>query len=137
MSKKPPGTAGGSLLASARNSAVTLLGTGRTRLALLGNELKEEKQRAIHLLLLSQLLAFCVALAVILLVAVLVVTFWEQRIIVLASATALFIAASGVAYAALQRAMQRPDRAFAASLAELSEDLHQLKRAAADESGAD
>jgi len=60
------------LFAAARNSAATLLTAGRTRLELLGNEIKEEKLRAVHLLLVSQLLAFCLALGTILGVALLV-----------------------------------------------------------------
>jgi hypothetical protein len=41
-------------------------GTGRTRLELLGNDLKEEKLRAVHLLLLSQVVAFCLMVGTIL-----------------------------------------------------------------------
>jgi uncharacterized membrane protein YqjE len=125
------------LLAGARNSALALLGSGRTRLELLGNELKEEKLRAVRLLLLSQMLAFCLALGTILLVGLLVIVYWDQRVVILASGSVLFIAGSGLAYLALQRAMRRPDHLFAASLAQLEEDLRQLKRAAGDESRAD
>lgn len=135
MSNTPASTGSSSsgLLVGARNSAATLLSTGRTRLLLLGNELKEEKLRAVRLLLLSQMVAFCLAVGTILLIGLLVVTFWESRAIVLASAAAAFIACSGFAYAALKRAIQRPDPVFAASLAELAEDVRQLKRAARDE----
>lgn len=139
MSETPASTGSGSsrLFLGARNGAATLLSTGRTRLELLGNELKEEKLRAVRLLLWSQMVAFCLAVGTILLVGLLVVSFWESRTIVLAAAAAVFFACSGFAYAALQRAMQRPDRVFAASLAELAEDVRQLKRAAGDESRAD
>ena len=74
----------GGLFAGATNGATALLATGRTRLELLGNELKEEKLRAVRLLLLSQMLAFCAALGTVLLVALLVVVYWENRAIVLA-----------------------------------------------------
>lgn len=127
----------GGLFAGATNGAAALLATGRTRLELLGNELKEEKLRAVRLLLLSQMLAFCTAMAALLLVALLVVVYWESRVVVLSSSLALFLAGSGIAYIALQRNTRRPDRLFAASLAELDEDLRQLKRAAGHESSAD
>ena len=133
MSETPARTGSNGLFGSARNGAAALLGTGKTRLELLGNELKEEKLRAVRLLLLSQMVAFCLAVGTILLIGLLVVTFWESRAIVLASAAAAFIACSGFAYAALKRAIQRPDPVFAASLAELAEDVRQLKRAARDE----
>ncbi len=131
------GRSGRSLFAGTRNGAIALLGTGRTRLELLGNELKEEKLRAVRLLLWSQMLAFCVALGTILLVGLLVVVFWEQRVVLLASGGALCIACGALAYSALQRSMRRPDHLFAASLAQLEEDLRQLKQAAGDESSTD
>jgi uncharacterized membrane protein YqjE len=83
------------------------------------------------------MLAFCLALGTILLVGLLVIVYWDQRVVILASGSVLFIAGSGLAYLALQRAMRRPDHLFAASLAQLEEDLRQLKRAAGDESRAD
>ncbi len=45
---------------------------------------------------------------------------------------ALFLVLGGVFYKALARATQRAEPAFAASLAELEEDLRQLKAAARD-----
>jgi len=131
------GKGGRGLFAGTRNGALALLASGRTRLELLGNELKEEKLRAVRLLLWSQMLAFCVALGTILLVCLLVVVFWEQRVVLLASTGVLFVACGGLAYIALQRGMRRPEHLFAASLAQLEEDLRQLKQAAGDESRAD
>ena len=125
------------LFAAARNSAATLLTAGRTRLELLGNEIKEEKLRAVHLLLVSQLLAFCLALGTILGVALLVVLFWEQRAAVLGGFCVLFFAVAGVAYVGLQRAVRSPDRMFSASMAEFGADLSQLKAAARNESRTD
>ena len=130
-------SAGSGLFAGARNGATALLNSGRTRLELLGNEVKEEKLRAVRLLLLAQLLAFCLAAGTVLLVAMLVVIYREQMVVVLACCAALFIAGSGLAWVGLQRAMRRPDHILAASLAQLDEDLRQLKRAARDESSAD
>ena len=54
------------LFAALKGIAATLLVSGKTRLELLGNEIEEEKLRAIHLLLLAQSMAFCLAVGVLL-----------------------------------------------------------------------
>ena len=131
------GRAGRGLFTGTRNGALALLGSGRTRLELLGNELKEEKLRAVRLLLWSQIMVFCLALGTTLLVALLFAVYWENRVVLLASRGVLFIACSGLAYVALQRSMRRPEHLFAASLAQLEEHLRQLKQAAGDESRTD
>jgi uncharacterized membrane protein YqjE len=96
-------SASGGLLAATRNSAATLLATGRTRLELLANEISEEKLRAVHLLLLSQVAAFCLMVATILAIGVLLVLFWDNRLAILGGLTAFFLAGSGLAYLALRR----------------------------------
>lgn len=136
MSETPASQRRGGLFGGAADAAVTLLGSGRTRLELLGNELKEEKLRAVRLLLWSQLLAFCLAIGTVLLVALLVVVFWESRVVVLVCSIAVFTVCSALAYGALKRAMQQPKHLFASSLAELDEDRRQLQRSAGDESRA-
>ncbi len=128
---------GSGVFAAAKNSAATLLTAGRTRLELLGNEIKEEKLRAVRLLLVSQLLAFCLALGTILGVALLVVVFWDNRAAVLGAFCTLFFAIAAFAYASLQRTIRTPDRLFSASIAELGEDLRQLQAATRNESRAD
>lgn len=130
-------TPAGGLLAATRHSAATLLATGRTRLELLGNEIREEKLRAVHLLLLSQAMAFCLMIGLILAIALLVVVFWDSRVFVLGGFTALFALLGGFAYFALRRAMRRGQSIFATSIAQLGEDLQQLKTAASNESGPD
>ena len=125
------------LFAAARNSAATLLSSGRTRLELLGNEVKEEKLRAARLLLLSQMVAFCLAIGTILAVGLLVVLFWDNRVAVLACFSALFLAVAGLAFIALRTALRTPGHLFAASLAELDADLSQLRAAARNESRSD
>lgn len=126
------GEAGG-LFAALKGIAATLLASGRTRLELLGNEIEEEKLRAMQLLLLAQGMVFCVGVGVILLVALISILFWDNRLVVLGLFALLFLAGGGYFYARFKRATQRPDRVFAASLAELQEDLRQLKAAMAHE----
>ena len=78
-----PGMAGGGVFAAALNIATTLLASGKTRLELLGNEIEEEKLRAIHLVLMAQGMVFCFGVATLLSVGLLAAVFWESRLAVL------------------------------------------------------
>jgi uncharacterized membrane protein YqjE len=127
----------GGLLAAAKNSAATLLASGRTRLELLGNEIKEEKLRAIRLLLVSQAVAFCLLVGTVLAIALLLALFWDNRVALLGSFSCLFFAVAGLAYLALKRLTEAPENLFSTSIAELEKDLRQLKGAASNESRAD
>jgi uncharacterized membrane protein YqjE len=121
------------LFSALRSITATLLASGKTRLELLGNEIEEEKHRAIRLVLMAQGVAFCFGVAVLLAVALLTLLFWEGRIAVLGLCSLLFLLAGGVFLALFRRATQRPDRLFAASIAELQEDIRQLKAAVGHE----
>jgi uncharacterized membrane protein YqjE len=128
------GQAGGEgLFASVKNLAATLVAMGRTRLELLGNEIEAEKLRGLRILLLTQALAFCVGLGVLLVLLLIAILLWDQRIMVIGIFAVIFLAAAAVIYAALRRNLQRPEPMFAASLAELQEDLRQLKAASGHE----
>ena len=102
---------------------------GRTRLELLSNEFEAEKLRALRLLLLTQALMFCLGLGVLLVVVLVMLLLWDQRIAVVGVFTALFLGLAIYFYAAIRRVLRRPEPVFAASLAELQEDLRQLKAA--------
>lgn len=117
------------LFAALKGIAATLLASGKTRLELLGNEIEEEKLRAMQLLLMAQGMVFCFGVGVILAVALISSLFWDNRLLVLGVFALLFLVAGGFFYSRFKNATQRPDRAFAASLAELQEDLRQLKAA--------
>ena len=136
MSETPGGASGG-LLAATRNSAATLLAIGRTRLELLGNDLKEEKLRAVRVLLLSQVLAFSLMVGTILAITLLVVVFWDNRVLLLSAFIVISLTSGGIAYAALRRALRTSHQPLAASVAELAEDLRQMKGAASNEPRAD
>lgn len=124
-------------MAATKNSAATLLAAGRTRLELLGNEIREEKLHALRLLLLSQIFAFCLMVGTILAVALLIVVFWDHRVLLLGGFVASFFVVGGFAYVALRRSLHSDRRLFSASIAELGEDLRQLKGAARNESATD
>lgn len=120
----------GGLFAALKNIAATLLASGKTRLELLSNELEGEKLRAIQLVLLSQAMAFCIGVGTLLVIALLTVIFWDDKLMVLGVFAGVFFVLGGVFYSLVKRATQRPERVFAASIAELQEDLRQLKVAA-------
>ena len=121
------------LFAALKNIAATLLASGKTRLELLSNEVEEEKLRAIQLVLLAQGMVFCFGVGVMLAVALLAVTFWESRVTVLGASVVVFLVLGGVFFSMFKRATHRPDRVFSASIAELQEDIRQLKEAAGHE----
>lgn len=133
MSEKYGGERVG-LFSALSNIAATLLVGGRTRLELLGNEIEEAKLRAVHLLLTSLAMLFCFGIAVLLAVALLTSLFWDYRQFILGVSTCLFLILWGFLFAAFKRATQRQDHVFSASIAELEEDLRQLKAAAGYES---
>ncbi|MDA0191639.1 MAG: phage holin family protein [Proteobacteria bacterium] len=117
------------LLAAVRSLATTVVATGRTRLELLANEFEEQKLRALRLLLLACGMLFCLGLGIVALLAFLVLAFPGNAPGIAGGAAALFLLAAALLSGALRRAAQSPDKAFAASLAELEEDVRQLKAA--------
>ncbi len=122
-------SSGGGPFAALRDIAATLLESGQTRLSLLGNEIEVQKRRALRELLLAQALLFCLMLGVLLGVALLTALFWEQRLLVLGALTVLFLGLAAGLFARLQRMKVEAEPVFAGSLAELREDLRQLRAA--------
>jgi uncharacterized membrane protein YqjE len=121
------------LFAALKNIAATLLVSGKTRLELLGNEIEEEKLRAIQLILMAQGMVFCFGVGVMLAIALLVAAFWENRVLLLGASVVFFMVLGWIFHAMFKRATHRPDRVFSASIAELQEDIRQLKEAAGHE----
>ncbi len=126
MSK--PGQPGG-LFASLGNLSATLLAMGQARLELLGNELEVQKLLALRMLVVALAMVFCAALAVLLLIALVTLLMWEQRVPVVALFAGLFVASAAWLCRALMRQVNHPEPAFAATLAELQEDIRRLKAA--------
>ena len=109
--------------------AATLLSLGRTRLELLGNELEIGTRTALRQVMLAQALLFGAGLGIVLTVVALALLFWEQRLLVVALAASLAWALAVYCYLALRRSTRKAEPLFAASLAELQEDLRQLQAA--------
>jgi len=116
-----------------KGKAARLLAIGHTRLELLGNELEVGRVTAMRQLTLSLALLFCLGLAAVLTVIALTLLFWEQRLVVVVLAGAWFWALALYCYLAMRRSAQKTEPLFAASLAELREDLRQLKAASQHE----
>lgn len=112
--------------------AAAILSVGHTRLELLGNELEVGRITAMRQLMLALALLFCLGLGLVLTVITLTIWFWEQRLFVVSVACVLVWALSLAVYFLLRNANQRTEPLFAASLAELREDLRQLKEVTSD-----
>lgn len=121
----------GGLFAALRNSAATLLVAARTRIELAGNELATERIRLVRMTLLAVGALFCLGLGILLLFALVVALNWEQRTMILGLGAAFFLIGGGLLLFAALRANDRR-QAFAATLAELEEDVRQLRAMAAD-----
>ena len=132
MGETQGGEAGG-LLSALKNIAATLLASGKTRLELLSNEIAVEKLCAIQLAMLGAGVVFCFGIGILLVIALFVALFWDQRLAVLGIFSAMFLVLGGYFLARFRQTFRRPDRIFAASLAELEEDLRQLKAMAGHE----
>jgi uncharacterized membrane protein YqjE len=118
-------------LGALRNIAATLLASAHTRLALLGNELQIEKHLALRQFVLALALLFCGGMALILCVGLLLLLWWDQRLWLLGGLALGFSAVTALLYTRLSASTRRAEPVFAASLAELKEDLRQLKAASA------
>lgn len=121
---------GAGLLGGLRRLLTTALTVGQTRLQLLGNELQLEKHRALRLLAQTLALVFCLCMAVVLGVALLLTLWWEQRVLVLGLLLGLFLVVAVGLLLAMRSAQRVHEGLFSASLAELQEDLRQLQQAA-------
>jgi uncharacterized membrane protein YqjE len=121
------------LFSALRNIAATLLASGKTRLELFSNEIEVEKLRAAGLMLTAFAMAFFLGVGVILAVVLLAVLFWEQRLAVLAICALVFLGIGVVLLLRFRRDLRRPERIFSASVAELEQDLRQLKAMAGHE----
>lgn len=128
MSSTPGNEEAGGLFAAVRKSAVTLVATVRTRVELAGNELASERIRLVRLFVFGIAGLFCLGVGILLLIGLVLALTWENRVIVLGALGAVFLIAGGLFLAAMQRANAR-HQVFAATIAELEEDLRQLRAA--------
>ena len=117
------------LLTSVKSIASTLISMAQTRLALLANEIEEDRLHMIRLLFLGLLIMFFFCLGIVLLTLLIIAIFWDTNrllVIGLVATVYLGIAACLAAYAVFN-AKHKP-RLFAISLAELAKDRAILER---------
>ncbi len=120
------------LMGGASRLAGTALEAVRTRLELLGLELAEERERLIRLLMWGAVALLFLALGLLSALVWLVLSFWEQRLRVLGWPTLGFLVVGALLVGKVLRARRRP-HPFHSSVAELAEDIRQLKAATRDD----
>ncbi len=119
----------GGLLDSVRQLAQTAVGLVETRLEIVVTELEEEKLRLRRTLILAVVAGFCLAVAALLAVMLVVVVFWDtHRLAAIGWLLALFLGGGAVAGLALWRHAGAHARLFETTLGELRKDRERLGR---------
>ncbi|RYF38204.1 MAG: phage holin family protein [Comamonadaceae bacterium] len=113
-----------------KHVGISLLSTLQTRLSLVVSEIQIEKQQVIQQLTLGVGLLFCLAIGVLSAIALAVLAWWAQRLWILGACTLLFLGTAAWCFVQLRRVSQQTTPVFAATLAELQQDLQQLKASA-------
>lgn len=120
---RPPG-----LFDSLARLGRTGLALARTRVEILATELEEERIRFAQLALLVAGIAFCVQMAVLLAVILIVVLLWDtHRLLALGGAAALFLLAGIAGTAWLRHRLRTRPKMFASTIGELLKDEERLK----------
>lgn len=114
---------------SLKGKAASLLTIAITRLELLRNEAERIRRFAIRQLVLALVMAFCASLGVVLGIVSLTVAFWEQRLLVLGWSTAGLWLVVVTCLILLVTGKRQQEPLLNDSIAELQEDLRQLKAA--------
>lgn len=114
-------------MASLTTLTATLVAIAYTRLDLLSNELDEEKAHFLALMVLMQVMLFCLGVGVVLATIFLLMAFWDiYRLPLLAAMAVIYLGAGLVAWLLASRRMKKKSRPFDDSLAELRKDHAQL-----------
>jgi uncharacterized membrane protein YqjE len=116
------------LLDSLRDLARTFLALLQNRLEIFASEIDEQRALLARIALLAAVAAFCLGLAVILGVLLVVVLFWDTNRLLAIGALAGALGAGGVvALLMLRAAVRQRPRLLAATLAELRKDRAKLE----------
>lgn len=122
----PPGPAS-RMLHSLRSLVATLLGIVSTRVELISTEIEEEALRVAIIVAIGLAAMFCAGVAIMLVVAFVVVAFWDtHRLLAIAVVAAVFALASMVLFQQMQTRYRTRSRLFSASLGELAKDRERL-----------
>ena len=118
-----------SLLESLRNLAKTLVALVQTRIEIFASEMDEERTRLARIVVLAVIAAFCRGLALVLLVLLIVVVFWDtNRLLAIGAIASLFALGALAAVVKLRSAVRQRPKFLAATLAELRKDEKELER---------
>ncbi len=121
---RPPGLAG-----SITRLARTALAVVRTRLEILATEIEEERIRFAGLALVVAAIAFCLQMAVLLGVILMVVLLWEtHRVVTLGVLSTGFLVTGVALYLWLRHRLRTRPRMFASTLGEFAKDEERLGR---------
>jgi uncharacterized membrane protein YqjE len=115
------------LLGSARAALAGLLEIGQTRLQLAATELEEERLRIAELLVYACVSLFLLGVGLVLAALLLVLAFWEQRMLVLGLEAALFLGAGAAFTMAWRRKAATKPKLLATTLGELQLDRKALQ----------
>lgn len=118
-----------SLLESLRHLAQTFVSIVQTRLEIFANDIDEERARLARVVVLAVVAAFCLGLAVVLLVLFAVVVFWDSnRLLAIGVIAAVFALGALAALVALRSVLRQRPKFLSATLAELHKDGKGLER---------
>ena len=118
-----------SLIDSLRDLARTVVALVETRIEIFASEIDEERARLARVLVLAVAAAFCLGLAVVLLVLVVAVIFWDtNRLLAVSVITGVFALGALAALLALRSAIRQRPKFLSATLAELRKDGKELER---------
>ena len=123
------GAAGrGGLLHSIKHLGSSLLGAAKTRLAILATELEEERVRLERMLLFALTAVFCAGMTIVLIVAFVVIYFWDtHRLIAVAVLAAAFLCVAAVCGFILRDMARNRPKLFAVTREELAKDQAMLQ----------
>lgn len=128
------GTDSPGVMAALKSISGSVLDLLQTRLDLLVNEIQILKHQLAAQVRLTLALLLSLLLLILMLVALALVVWWEQRLFVLGFFVLVFLALSLYFFVLLRRGSAQQAPVLTLSLAELQEDLRQLKKAAGHES---
>jgi len=127
MGQREGAAARGGLLQSIKHLGQTLLGAAQTRLEILATEIEEERVRLERMLLVALAAAFCIGMAIVLAIGLVVLYFWDTHRLLAVGVLALVFLAAGVVLGLMLRnsAKSRP-KPFAVTRSELAKDRSAL-----------
>jgi len=117
-----------SLLESLRGLAKTFIALVQTRIEIFASEVDEERTRLARIVVLALTALFCIGIAIVLLVLLIAVLFWEQnRLLALGLLAGVFALGGLAALLALRSAIRDRPKFLSATLAELRKDEKELE----------